>query len=344
MPTSCPVKQNPIHLEWVKERLLLRDDVIYARTTVKQEYKGNLFRPSKRYQKKPKRKPRKIQRGKKPVHGTMGSYPINDTTVTQSWDDAQHQLSSGIKQWKSHSHLFPKEKRLDKKIRRWGQPYKALAMSTPSLNTFKVSKSIASDKYFGTTARSTFSMVPSQNYYLKSNILKNNVKNAFSPIINSPIDSRNVLKENHLVVPTVDGIPQNITWKKITHDCKTAFQSLVPRPCAKAFSTVAKNINKSIKIEKDIRKKHRIFHQTKKLAKVRKNFARRYSQTEAIFQRTKQGEMPEGCFKDSWTRPFNVEGSYESPFLGTSHHTRNVTLLSPLKIKQKIKQCTTVTT
>ena len=319
MPTSCPIKQNPIYVEWVKERSRLREDVIFSRTKVKHNYIGNLFRPSKRYATKPPcKKIDRFKHRKLPKYGTMGG-SMGDDVARMARDDyaARHQLSSmhaGNKLLKkSHSTTFPKTKRLEHTIKPWGQSYKSLALSCASLDTFKTTTSLASDKFFGTTAR--FAIVPA----------------AATP---PPPQQQEKEQPGDLVVPTLDGIPQNNTFKKITTDCKATFQSLVPRPCAKAFSVVAANIKKSFSIEERVRKKHRLYHETKKLNKVRQSFAQRFSNLEPIEKskvRNKEDAIPEGKTKDSWTRKFNVEGSYESPFLGTSHSTRNVTVLSPIK-------------
>jgi hypothetical protein len=325
MPTSCPIKQNPIHVEWAKERSRLREDVIFSRTKVKHNYIGNLFRPSRRYATKPLRK--KIDRTKHrklPKYGTMGSMEDDGASVARDDYAARHQLSSmhaGKKLLKkSPSTTFPKTKRLVHTIKPWGQSYQSLAMSCASLDTFKTTTSLASDKFFGTTARS-FPIVPAA---------------AVVHVVPSPqLEEKE--QPGDLVVPTLDGIPQNNTFKNTTTDCKATFQSLVPRPCAKAFSVVAANIAKSFSIESSVRKKHRRYHQKKKLIKVRQVFAQRFSNLEAIEKSKVQHQedaIPEGKTKDSWTRKFNVEGTYESPFLGTSHSTRNVTVLSPIKNKK----------
>ena len=89
-------------------------------------------------------------------------------------------------------------------------------------------------------------------------------------------------------------------------------------------------VAKSFSTEERVRKKHRMHHQKKKLKAVRKNFARRYSQILTPISVNDEGS--DGFVQDdSWSREFNVEGSYESPFLGTTHSTRNVTVLSPIK-------------
>ena len=90
------------------------------------------------------------------------------------------------------------------------------------------------------------------------------------------------------------------------------------------------SVAKSFSTEERVRKKHRMHHQKKKLKAVRKNFARRYSQILTPISVNDEGS--DGFVQDdSWSREFNVEGSYESPFLGTTHSTRNVTVLSPIK-------------
>ena len=205
---------------WATEREQMRSDLIFARTTVKQEYNigGNLFRPSKRFDPKPQRKKRVKLQKLSPMYGTMGSYPMDfEQEQRKAKDDyeARHQLPSSSRKYSSRCTLFPKTKRGNKTIKPWGQSYASLAQSVNNLNTFRISKSLASDKFFGTTQRSFIPVVPSA-------------------------DPKNITTDT-LMVPTIDGIPQNTTFKKLTIDCKAAFSSLVPRPCAKAFSVVAAN-------------------------------------------------------------------------------------------------------
>ena len=305
MPTSCPIKQNPIHVAWYNERAHLRSDVIFTKTVVQPEYKGQLFRKSLRYAPKRKRKKHKKKRPRVPIYGTMGSYSIK--SKEEELDEAQHVLSSrniGNKILKqSRSSCFPKAERI---LGKTLVPLKLLQSPIElSKSVLSLSSSCPGILFSQTQRTTNVPIVPNQIQLSKEEITQ------------------------LLVKPTKDGIPQNKTWKRwICHQIETK----MPRPCSKSITTIAKNIRKSNKIEEQVRKKHRMVHQKKRLKSVRQKFARRYS-TIPMMKKAMEDEFQFNG--DSWTLPFNVEGSYESPFLGTSHHTRNVTVLSPVKKKQQ---------
>jgi hypothetical protein len=315
MPTSCPIKQNPVHIAWEQERSNIRSDLIYTRTVVQPDYAGELFRPSKRYAKSKKRKCTRHKKKRVPVYGTMGSYSTQ--SMGKEKDEAHHHLSAtgnNTLYTRSVSSTFSKTKRTKEKRSSipWGRPLlQPLDVSVSSIvppSTFsplfnlKTSKSCT----FGTTERASMALK--------------------EPAHTDQLDVAAV----HLAKSTNEGKQTNKTWRA-TIIIQSVFRNVVPRPCSKAFSVIAQNMAKSNNIEERIRKKHRMRHQKKRLEKVRNEFARRYSQVNIT-----DGRLRGDTFRlkgDSWTLPFNVEGSYESPFLGTNHHTRNVTVLSPVRSK-----------
>ena len=312
MPTSCPIKTNPVHKVFIDDRKQIREDVIWSRTVVKKDYIGNLFRPSKRFlAKEKKEKVVRSKRKKISVNGTMGSYDFTEKHGKEE-DEGWHSLGSeadgcNMLLRRSTSAFFPKSKRGLKKHKPWGP---SLQNSTPTTSIFT---KIPSQTGLKTTSCS-------------NGILSRSTKREYSVV---PLNTHTHVK------PTKYGIPRNPTLKNFNFYIRSSFQNKIPRPCSKAFSIIAQQIAKSNCIEASVRKKHRMHHQEKRLKKVRSDFARRYtSMTPVVKTGEKKFEAP--VFDTpNWEIPFAVEGSYESPFLGTSHHTRNVTVLSPLKGKSK---------
>ena len=134
MPTSCPIKTNPVHKVFIDDRKQIREDVIWSRTVVKKDYIGNLFRPSKRFlAKKKKKKVVRSKRKKISVNGTMGSYDSTEKHGKEE-DEGWHSLGSeadgsNMLLRRSTSAFFPKSKRGLKKHKPWGP---SLQNSTPT--------------------------------------------------------------------------------------------------------------------------------------------------------------------------------------------------------------------
>ena len=236
----------------------------------------------------------------------MGSYDSIEKHGKEE-DEGWHSLGSeadGSNMLLRHSTSFPKSKRGLKKQKPWGP---SLQNSTPITSIFT--------KNFSSTKATSCS----------NGILSRSTKREYSVV---PLNTHTQVK------PTKDGIPRNPTLKIFNFNIRSSFQNKIPRPCSKAFSIIAQQIAKSNCIEASVRKKHRMHHQEKRLKKVRSDFARRYTSMAPVVE-TGEKKFEAPVFDTpNWEIPFAVEGSYESPFLGTNHHTRNVTVLSPIKRKE----------
>ena len=111
----------------------------------------------------------------------------------------------------------------------------------------------------------------------------------------------------------------------------SCFQSVIPRIAERKVTSspyllpkeTNANYSKAKQIEKRIRDKNRLRSDRKKLRALRAKHKRRFSSLQRLELKFK--------VRPSWEIPFVIEGTYESPFLGTDHNTRNVTMLSPAK-------------